>query len=149
MIKNKEGITFGAVDMVVTLLGVIIGLSFSGDRNIILTGILVTGIADSFANASGIYAMSHVENGESNIYPAIYCFMATFGTMILMVVPFLAYSLSQAVYISATISLILLVLFGYYAVPKSTSKPYLVPLRFLIVGVSVGIICYVIGSVII
>lgn len=147
--KEKEGITFGSIDMIVTLLGVIIGLSFSGDHNIILTGIIVTGVADSFANASGIYAISHIETGVSSVRPAIFCFLSTYSTMLILLFPFLAFPCETATYISATIALVLLVLLGYYATPKEskTTKPYLIPLRILFIGVTVSIICYIVGSV--
>lgn len=146
--NNKEGVVFGAVDMTVTLLGVIIGLSFSGEQKILLTAVLVTGIADSFANASGIFAISHIKNEKGEYKSALYCFLSTITTMGLIVVPFFIYTVSEATYISSCTALFVLVVCGYYATPRSAIKGYLVPLRFLITGVGVSIISYIIGLLI-
>jgi len=145
--RNKDGLVFGVVDMTVTLLGVIIGLSFSCDYNIIITAVIVTGVADSFANASGIFAISNVDDKKTNYTSSIYCFISTFLTMIIILFPFFIYDVSQAIYISSFISIILLVILGYYVMPKDYKYNYLVPLRFVVIALIVSAISYVIGFV--
>jgi len=54
---NKEGLqgfTFGMMDGIITALGILMGLSALENRSVVLIGVLVAGLADSFANAATI-----------------------------------------------------------------------------------------------
>ncbi|MCD6445305.1 hypothetical protein J7L49_00770 [Candidatus Bathyarchaeota archaeon] len=61
---NKEGLqglAFGMMDGIITALGVLMGLTPLNDKIILFIGIMVTGLADSFANAAGIHVSEEAE----------------------------------------------------------------------------------------
>jgi len=146
--KDAQGITFGVMDAVITVMGVMLGLSVIGEKNVLLTGMFVTGFADSFANASGMYAMEGTKKNRET-QPAYYCFAATLGVTVLLSLPVLAFSFDVSPYLSVTIGMLLLVFLGYYASKFSNVSPYRLAVNYLVIGVIVSIVSYIIGSVII
>lgn len=72
-----QGISFGVMDAVVTVLGVMIGLSVTGNRFVLLIGILTVGVADSFANAAGMHVSEETDifHTQREVFKStVYCF---------------------------------------------------------------------------
>lgn len=146
-VRDIQGITFGVMDAVITLLGVIMGLSVSNNKDIILAGVLVTGIADSFANAAGMFALRSTSRGKHG-NTASYCFLSTLGITILLFIPIWILPLDTSLYISVTLGLFSLVIIGYTASKVSKRNPYKLIPQYLMIGMVVSFIAYVIGVVI-
>ncbi len=61
---GSEGIAFGLMDGIITILGVLMGLIIVGDKEVLIIGTLAAGIADSFANAAGLHvSQESIRNG--------------------------------------------------------------------------------------
>jgi len=151
--EGFQGATFGVMDAVITVLGVIIGLSIITDKQfIVLAGVFTAGIADAFANAAGIHVAQETEthHDEREVFKStIFCFLATVGTTVFLSFPIILFALTPGRYISIGLGLFLLLGLGY-AVSKINKQfnPYKLALEYFIIGVSVIAICFVIGAVI-
>jgi len=150
--EGFQGISFGVMDAVVTVLGVMIGLSVTNNKLVLLIGILTAGVADSFANAAGMHVSQETEihhGGREVFKSTIYCFFATLITVLVLSIPVLLLPLAYSVYISVGIGLMLLVGLGYFVSKINNKfKPYKLAAEYLLIGVSVSIICYFIGIIV-
>lgn len=137
------------MDAVVTVLGVMIGLSVINNKLVLLIGILTAGVADSFANAAGMHVSQETEmhHGKREVFKStIYCFFATLITVLVLSIPVLLLPLAYSIYISVGIGLMLLVGLGYFVSKVNNKfKPYKLAVEYLIIGISVGAVCYIIG----
>lgn len=148
--EGFQGISFGVMDAVVTVLGVMIGLSVTDNRFILVIGILTAGVADSFANAAGMHVAQETEihHDEREVFKStIFCFFATLLTVLILTLPIILIRLPYSIYLSTGIGLLLLVSLGYFVSRVNKKfKSYKLALEYLIIGISVGLICYIIGS---
>ena len=148
--EGFQGISFGVMDAVVTVLGVMIGLSVTNNKLYLLIGILTAGVADSFANAAGMHVSQETElvHTHQEVFKStIYCFFATLITVIVLSLPVALLPLEFSIFISVGIGLSLLVSLGYFVSKINTKfKPYKLAVEYLVIGVSVSIICYIIGN---
>ncbi|GAH84653.1 unnamed protein product, partial [marine sediment metagenome] len=51
--EGLQGATFGMMEGVIVALGILMGLSATGNRLILLVGIITCGLADALGNAAG------------------------------------------------------------------------------------------------
>jgi len=147
--EGFQGISFGVMDAVVTVLGVMIGLSVTNNKLVLLIGILTAGVADSFANAAGMHVSQETElhHGKREVFKStIYCFFATLITVSILSMPVALFPLTYSIYISIVIGLLLLVSLGYFVSKVNNKfKPCKLAVEYLIIGISVSAVCYVIG----
>jgi len=116
-----------------------------------LIGVLTAGVADSFANAAGMHVAQETEihHGKREVFKStIYCFFATLITVLVLSIPVLLLPLAYSIYISVGIGLMLLVGLGYFVSKINNKfKPHKLAAEYLLIGVSVSIICYFIGII--
>jgi len=148
--EGFQGISFGVMDAVVTVLGVMIGLSVHDNRLFLFVGILTAGIADSFANAAGIHVSQETEiihSKQEVLKSTIYCFFATFITVIILSIPVILLPIKISIIVAIIIGLSLLVGLGFF-VSRVNPKfnPYKLSIEYLLIGITVSIICFFIGS---
>jgi VIT1/CCC1 family predicted Fe2+/Mn2+ transporter len=147
--EGFQGISFGVMDAVVTVLGVMIGLSVTSNKFILLIGVLTAGVADSFANAAGIHVSQETEiiHTKSEVFKCtIYCFFATLITVVILSIPVIILPLEYSVYVAISIGLLLLIGLGYFVSKMNDKfKPHILAIEYLIIGIVVTIICYFIG----
>jgi len=148
--EGFQGISFGIMDAVVTVLGVMIGLSVTDNKFVLFVGILTAGVADSFANAAGMHVSEETKNFHNRqevLKSTVYCFFATLITVLILSMPIVLLPLRYSIYVAIGIGLFLLVFLGYF-VSKINKKfnPYKLAAEYLIIGISVGVVCYIIGS---
>ena len=150
--EGFQGISFGVMDAVVTVLGVMIGLSVTNNKFILLIGILTAGVADSFANAAGMHVAQETDthHGKREVFKStIYCFFATLVTALILSLPVALLTLEYSIYVSVGIGLSLLVGLGYFVSKINNKfKPHKLAAEYLIIGVSVSVICYIIGNLV-
>ncbi len=148
-----QGAAFGVSESVVMMLGVLYALAVTGDRKIIVLGILASGIADAFANSSAFHISEEAEGIHSRpeIWKAtLFCFLGTAIPVGLFLIPLFSFSVIPAILIDGIIGLILLSLLGFYVgrcCKKHASLFHIV--EYVAIGIIVPIICYSAGSLII
>jgi len=154
MIFNKEGMqgaTFGIMDGIITILGVMWGLSVTQNKFILMIGILTAGLADSFANAAGMHVSQETEaaHRRREVWKStIFCFVATFLVAVILTAPLIFFSLKTAIIISALIAVTLLVNLGYFVAEVRHRKPISLILEYTFIGIAVSVICFGLGNLV-
>lgn len=114
-IHGIQGMTFGSIDAIITVVGILVGLGAIGDRTAVFIGVLVAGIANSFGNAWGFHVSEESENMHTRrevwISTAL-SFSGTLLTTILLLLPVLFLPLLQAITASALAGVGLIVMIG-------------------------------------
>jgi VIT1/CCC1 family predicted Fe2+/Mn2+ transporter len=145
-----QGISFGIMDGIITVLGVMMGLSATSNSRIVFIGILAAGIADAFANAAGFYASEETENihSKKEVWNAtILCFIATLMVMVVLVLPLLFFDISYAIVVSEILGIVMLVFLGYFVsnVARKGSA-WRTILEYVVIGLAVSFVCYILGQ---
>ena len=126
-IVGAQGLTFGVVDGVITVLGILAGLYVLGDRMAVVAGMLVAGLADSFANAVGIHISQETEGKHSSkevMMSTSLAFLATFIVTLILVVPHFFMPLQNASFVSVALGLVFITGVGYF-IGKRLEKGHL------------------------
>ena len=148
----KKGFSFGLTSGIITTLGLMVGLhSSTNSSKVVIGGILVIAIADAMSDALGIHISEEAENKHTHkeIWEStIVTFLSKFIFASLFIVPVLLLPLSQAIFISVTIGLVLITLFSYYLARKQKIKPINVILEHLIITILVIIITHYVGDLV-
>ena len=146
----KKGFSFGLVSGIITTLGLIIGLH-SGTHSdmVIIGGIIVIAIADSFSDALGIHISEESEGIHSNreIWEStIATLLSKFVFALTFIIPFLIFELSTAIIVSILWGLSLIVIFSYFMAKNRKIKSYKVILEHLIIAIVVIVITHYVGD---
>ncbi len=146
----KKGFSFGLISGIITTLGLIIGLH-SGTHSdmVIIGGIIVIAIADSFSDALGIHISEESEGIHSNreIWEStIATLLSKFIFALTFIIPFLIFELSTAIIISILWGLSLIVIFSYFMAKNQKIKSYKVILEHLIIAIAVIVITHYVGD---
>ena len=144
-VRDVQAVTFGTMDATITILGVMLGLVVFADKNILLTAMFATGVADSFANASGMYAIRTSEKRKTQSQSVSYCFAATLTVTIMLVLPIVLFPIDLSPYITATFAVFLLAVLGAFASKKAKRDPYKLAGSYVVIGIIVSLITYLIG----
>ncbi|MBT5338661.1 hypothetical protein HN643_04510 [Candidatus Falkowbacteria bacterium] len=146
----KKGFGFGLTTGIITTLGLIIGLAFStGDKTIVLAGILTIAIADSLSDALGIHISEEATNQKSNkaIWTATISTLATkFIFALTFIIPILLFTLTTAVIISIVWALVAISLFSFYIAKTNKKKAINVVAEHLFIAVFVIVVSYFVGT---
>ena len=114
-IHGLQGMTFGSMDAIIMVLGIVVGLGSMGNRTAVFIGILVAGIANSFGNAWGFHISEETENIHSRKevwMSTILSFSGTLVTTFILLMPVILLPLTQAIIASVAIGIALIVLIG-------------------------------------
>jgi hypothetical protein len=112
-----QGMTFGAMDAIINVLGIVVGLGVIGDRVIVVVGLLVAGIANSLGNAAGFHVSEETEgiHTRKEVWlSTMLSFIGTFAVTIILLLPLLFFGLSQAMIISILGGVLIIVLMGMF-----------------------------------
>jgi VIT1/CCC1 family predicted Fe2+/Mn2+ transporter len=154
MIFNKEGMqgaTFGIMDGIITILGVMWGLSVTQDKFILIIGILTAGLADSFANAAGMHVSQETEthHKKREVWKStIFSFVATFAVAIILSLPLFFLNAKTAVILAALTAILLLVGLGYFVAEVRKKNPMYFIIEYTLMGIIVSAICFGLGNLI-
>ena len=156
MKQNKfegfEGISFGITSGVITILGVILGLAATGNKNITLFGVLIVGMADALSDAAGMYVSEeseYVHTHNQIIKSALFTFAAKLLTAFLLVIPFLILALYPAVAVSLSIGLVLVGSLGYYVAKGDKRLNIKITVfKYVLICTTVAIISYILGTIV-
>jgi VIT1/CCC1 family predicted Fe2+/Mn2+ transporter len=148
-IKGIQGATFGIMDGVITVLGVLVGLGAMGSRTGAIIGVLAAGIADAMANAAGFHVSQETEDHHSRhevFMSTTLCFLATLLTMFLFLLPLFLLTLRAAIYVSVLLGIAMLIGLGTFVSSyRKINKRDLI-IEYVVVGLFVVAASYAAGT---
>ena len=146
----KTGFSFGLASGVITTLGLIVGLEAgTNSKMVVVGGILIIAIADSFSDALGIHIARESENKHSfrSIWESTFAaFFSKFFIALTFLIPILLLSLNIAIIVSIVWGLSLLTVFSYYLARMQKIKPLFVIGEHLSIAILVIIITHFVGG---
>lgn len=146
-----QGMTFGMMDAIINVLGIMIGLSVMGNRMAVFIAILIAGIANSLGNAAGFHVSEETEgiHTRKEVWMStIMTFMGTFVATLILIIPILVLGLTGAVITSVVLGILMLLLLGFIVSRCSgygKGKMARIMLEYLGMGIVVIIIAYYLG----
>ena len=145
----KVGLSFGLSSGIITTLGLMIGL-YSGTHSkfVVIGGILIIAIADSFSDAIGIHISEESENRHTTreIWEStISTFFFKFIVASSFIIPVILIELQTAIYVSIIWGLSLLSILSYNMGKNQKTRSWVVVLEHLIIAVIVIILAYYVG----
>jgi hypothetical protein len=150
-VVGAQGLTFGVMDGVITVLGVLTGLYVLGDRAVVIAGMLIAGLADSFANAAGIHVSQETEgeHGRGEVrMSTLMAFLSTFIVTLLLVLPHAFLSLYLAFLTSMILGLALIFGVGFFVgkrLRKGNKKTGKIMLEYFLIALVVIATSYLIA----
>ena len=132
----KIGLGFGLTSGVITTLGLIVGLlSGTHSKLVVIGGILIIAIADSFSDAFGVHVSQESErrNTEKSVWEStVWTFISKFVLALTFLVPILLFDLNTAVIVSIIWGLSILVIYNYRVAIYRRIKPLRIILDIMI-----------------
>jgi hypothetical protein len=108
-----QGMTFGSMDAIINVIGIVVGLGATGSRVAVFLGILVAGIANSFGNAWGFHISEETENihTRKEVWTStVMSFGGTFVSTFILIIPMLFLPLQQAIEATVVAGIAMIVL---------------------------------------
>jgi vacuolar iron transporter family protein len=146
----RTGVTFGLTSGVITTLGLMVGLhSGTHSRLVVIGGILMIAIADSFSDALGIHISEESENVHTikQIWAStVATFLSKFLFTLTFVIPVLIFSLSIAMVVGLVWGMSVLTILSYVMAKQQDKKPWVVILEHLFITFVVITITHFLGD---
>jgi vacuolar iron transporter family protein len=146
----RTGVTFGLTSGVITTLGLMVGLhSGTHSRLVVIGGILMIAIADSFSDALGIHISEESENVHTSkqIWAStVATFLSKFLFTLTFVIPVLIFSLSIAMVVGLVWGMSVLTILSYVMAKQQDKKPWKVIFEHLIITFVVITITHFLGD---
>lgn len=146
----KTGLFFGLTSVIITTLGLMVGLhSFSGSKIVVIGGILTIAIADAFSDALGIHVSEEAENvhNDREIWEAtLTTFAAKFLFAMTFIIPVLAFELSTAIIIGIVWGLFMLAILSYTIAKENRQNSWKVIVEHLLIALIVVVATHYIGD---
>jgi predicted membrane protein (TIGR00267 family) len=161
LVEGFQGVAFGTMDGLITILGVVIGIASATQSSgiVIISGIVV-GIANSFGNCFGFYASELAERGEhirenqdvssmtETRRSTALAFVTSLASMTVLVVPFaLLTNLSYAMIVSLTVALVMLFVLGALVGKLSQESHWKFGIRYVLLGLIGAALSFIAGSI--
>lgn len=146
----KKGLGFGLTSGIITTLGLIIGLySGTGSKLVIVGGILVIAVADSFSDALGVHISeesSDKTTKQKEIWEStISTFLFKFIFAIIFLIPIWFLRIDLAVIVCIIIGILLLTFFSYLIANYRNASPIKTIFEHLGIAIVVIIVTYFVG----
>jgi hypothetical protein len=154
-IDGAQGMTFGAMDAIINVIGILVGLGLVGNKLAVILGILVAGIANSFGNAAGFHVSEETEgiHTRKEVWlSTVQAFIGTFSVTLILIIPPLVLDLFTGVVVSVLMGISLLMGLGLFVGRrlKSKRKEMLgLVIEYTVTGLAVIVISYILGSIVI
>ena len=159
IIEGFQGVAFGTMDGLITILGVVIGIATATENPsaVIIAG-LVAGLANAFGNTFGFYASELAERAEhiqenqrlnsmtETRRSTILAFMHSVGSTIVIVTPFAVLGLTSAMIMSLIFALVLLFTLGGFVGKFSHASPLKFGVRYVVLGLAGAGLSFVVGE---
>jgi VIT1/CCC1 family predicted Fe2+/Mn2+ transporter len=148
---GMQGAAFGVIEATIMMIGVMIGLSITGDRRVLMLGVVAAGIADAVANGAAFYISEEAEGIHTRKGVKHAAYMTFLGTLIavaLVVSPLLYLSLKWGMILSAVVAVILISSVGSYVARHSMKKKSTVILQYLLIAFAAAVVCFLAGELV-
>ncbi|MBU1111790.1 MAG: VIT1/CCC1 transporter family protein [archaeon] len=146
----RKGFGFGLTSGIITTLGMMVGLNSSTHSiMIVISGILIIAIADSFSDALGIHISEECETKrtQKEIWEStITTFASKLFFALTFIVPVLLFELQTAIIVSIIWGLSLIALLSYYIARISKVKSYKIILEHVLIAIVVITATHYIGT---
>jgi len=150
--EGLQGATFGMMEGVIVALGILMGLSATGNRLILLVGIITCGLADALGNAAGFHVSEETEEYHTRreVWKStILCFLSTIIVFFILAIPVLFLPLTQAIIVSGLVGMVILAFLGYFVNRIRRKKEALKTIiEYVLMGASVSFVCYWVGQLV-
>lgn len=153
MLKGlKTGFSFGLASAVITTLGLMVGLAASTQSKlVIIGGIIMIAVADSFADSLGIHIAKESEGNFSNKQ----VWQATFSTLLFkmffsssFLIPVIFLPIYPAIYISLVWGAFILIFQSFKLAKENKSNIVKVIIEHLAIAVFVVVLNFYLGGLI-
>ena len=159
LIEGFQGVAFGTMDGLITILGVVIGIASATQNSgvVVISGV-VAGLANAFGNSFGFYASelaeraehiqenqqvnSMVETRRSTLLAFVHSLASTLG----IVAPFILLGLTYAMITSVVVALTLLFALGAVVGKFSYASPWKYGLRYVLLGSAGAALSFMVGA---
>ncbi|MBD3208444.1 MAG: hypothetical protein GF370_03245 [Candidatus Nealsonbacteria bacterium] len=146
----ETGLSFGLTSGIITTLGIIVGLeSGSHSKAVVVAGILVAAVADSFSDALGIHIAEESDDKRTRKEVWESTFSTLFSKLFVVftfVIPVYFFPLPSAVLIDVVWGAFLLGIFSFYLAYHQQEKAWKVILEHFIVAGLVILATYFLGQ---
>jgi predicted membrane protein (TIGR00267 family) len=160
-IEGFQGVAFGTMDGLITILGVVIGIATATQSSgaVVISG-LVAGLANAFGNSFGFYASElaeraehiqenqHVSSMAETRRSTLLAFAHSLVSTIVIVAPFVLFSLTYAMTASLILALALLFALGGLVGKFSHASPWKFGIRYVLLGLAGAALSFVVGEVV-
>ncbi|MGA3406471.1 MAG: VIT1/CCC1 transporter family protein [Candidatus Bathyarchaeia archaeon] len=159
IIEGFQGVAFGTMDGLITILGVVIGIASATENSgaVVITG-LVAGLANAFGNTFGFYASELAERAEhiqenqhlssmtETRRSTFFAFVHSLASTIVIVAPFALFGLTSAMAASLILALALLFALGALVGKFSHASPWRFGIRYVLLGLAGAALSFVVGQ---
>lgn len=154
MVKiNKEGLqgaSFGVMEALIMVTGMLIGFGLSyPQKNVVILAIVMTAIADAFANSAAFHVSEETEKFHKRreiLKSTVFCFIATIGTFLIPLIPILFLEIKQGIFVSSAIVIVSLIGIGFFVGKFSGKNWKKLSIEYLIMGIVAAIVCFGVGQ---
>jgi predicted membrane protein (TIGR00267 family) len=160
-IEGFQGVAFGTMDGLITIIGVVIGIaSATQNSEVVIVSGLVAGLANAFGNSFGFYASElaeraehiqenqHVSNMTETRRSTLLAFTHSLGSTIVIVAPFIIFGLGYAMLASLIVALALLFALGAVVGRFSYASPWKFGLRYMLLGLVGAALSFMVGAIV-
>lgn len=150
--EGLQGATFGMMEGVIVALGILMGLSATNNRLILLVGIITCGLADALGNAAGFHVSEETEefHTRSEVWKStILCFLSTITVIFILAIPVLFLALTQAIIVSGLVGMVILAFLGYFVNRiRRKNEALKTIIEYVLMGAFVSVVCYWVGQLV-
>jgi len=150
--EGLQGATFGMMEGVIVALGILMGLSATDSRLILLVGIITCGLADALGNAAGFHVSEETEEYHTRreVWKStILCFLSTIIVFFILAIPVLFLPLTQAIIVSGLVGMVILAFLGYFVNRiRRKNEALKTIIEYVLMGASVSFVCYWVGQLV-
>jgi predicted membrane protein (TIGR00267 family) len=161
LIEGFQGVAFGTMDGLITILGVVIGIASAthNSEEVVVSG-LVAGLANAFGNSFGFYASElaeraehmqenqHVSSMAETRRSTLLAFAHSLASTIVIVAPFVMFGLMYAMIDSLILALALLFALGTVVGRFSQVSPWKFGIRYVLLGIAGAALSFMVGAVV-
>jgi len=148
---ERQGFSFGVTSGVITTLGVVVGLyATTHNATIVISGIVVTAIADSLSDATGMHLAEESTSGSSRrIWEAtLSTFFAKLISGLSFVVPVLIFSLLTAIVVDVLYGMLLVTILSILIAKRQKASVWSIVASHLALILIVITITHFVGRII-
>ncbi len=151
-LNGFQGMTFGTIDAIINVLGIVIGLSVIDNRLAVIIGLIASGIANSFGNAVGFHVSEEAEgiHTQKEVWKATFMSgFSTFAVTLILLVPLLLFAVKDAILITSSLGILFIIILSVLIGKAEKQKPAeiaKIAAEYVGICMAVVILSYYIGS---